>query len=143
MTSRDISGLQQLTGLLSTRKRCADVTYCEHNRDFTCYGFDSDLVPFVFLFFSRWKLPLFQSSKDQVIPATLMITKRRRSVSPSARNVPRSLPSSRVIGEEIWKQGKSKVGWSKGRHKKSLLSKQKYQLQKRGKIEQRCVKKRD
>lgn len=66
----------------------------------------SDKFILVLLVVFRWKLPSSPSSKDQVTPATLTTMRRRRSESPSLRNVPRSLQSSRVRERERKKEGK-------------------------------------
>lgn len=83
----------------------------------------------------RWKLPSSPSSKDQATPATLMTTRRRRSASPSLRNVPRSLQSSRVRERERKREGSRESQRQAGqvgdvRREYCLLSNHKHQLQK-------------
>ena len=51
------------------------------------------------------------SLKDQVTPATSMTMRRRKSVSPSQRNVARSLPSSRAWGKERELKVRDKEKW--------------------------------
>lgn len=82
-----------------------------------------DLMPLFCLplLYFRWKLPLFRSAKAPVTRATLTNTRRRKSESPSQRNVQRSSRSSSFqprVAERGWEVfGK----WNGGREERKCL----------------------